>query len=159
LVLSRYNIGLWALLFMDSFLIVQRTCRFAGALSSLARRKVAMGGDDCARQRRLRIETVRGEPYILGGRKLVPVARIVSFGRARATVGTDGVGGWGAAIARITPVAVEVESAAGKQRVAITDATATALRGMLAGALIMVAFFTAIRWLARSRSENGGANG
>jgi hypothetical protein len=121
-----------------------------------------MGCDDPAGQRRLRIDTVRGEPYVLGERKLVPVARIVSFGKARATVGSHRTGGWGTAFAHITPLAVEVEPVAGEgkaRRVAITNATATALRGMLAGALIMVAVFTAIRWLARSARQPDGAVG
>ena len=55
---------------------------------------------------------------------------------------------------------MEVEPVAGEgkaQRVTITNATATALRGMLAVALIMVAVFTAIRWLASARQPDGAA--
>ncbi len=107
-----------------------------------------MSCDKSARQRRLRIETVRGQPYSVGGRTLTPVARVVSFRRARGTIGRERIGGWGVAYARITPLAVE-ESAGGERRVAIRDATTGALARLLAGAVAVLLFFQLIRRLAR----------
>ena len=48
-----------------------------------------------ATNRLLRVQTVRGEPYEVRGRRLVPLARVVSLGRARATVGTHRLEGQG----------------------------------------------------------------
>ena len=39
--------------------------------------------DKCPKQPGFRAATVRGEPYHVAGRKLIPVARILSFGKAR----------------------------------------------------------------------------
>lgn len=108
-----------------------------------------MSCDKSARQRRLRIETVRGQPYSVGGRTLTPVARVVSFRRARGTIGRERIGGWGVAYARITPLAVVEESAGGERRVAIRDATTGALARLLAGAVAVLLFFQLIRRLAR----------
>jgi len=58
-----------------------------------------------------RAETVQGEPWEVAGWRLTPVARLISFGRAKATIGTKEIGGWGAGVVRITPVAVRAESA------------------------------------------------
>ena len=105
--------------------------------------------EDGARQKSFRVRTVRGEPYDVNGRTLTPTARVVSYGRARVTIGTDQVSGWGGGFAQITPLAVAEQTAEGEHSIAIHDATATALRGMLAGAVAMTLFLTAIRWLVR----------
>jgi uncharacterized spore protein YtfJ len=108
-----------------------------------------MGCDDRARKRWLRVETVREEPYYIGERKLTPVTRIVSFSKGRGTVGAGRISGWGGGFAWIKPLAFIEESADGEVRIPINDATATALRGMLAGAVAIVLFFTVIRFLVR----------
>ena len=103
------------------------------------------------------IETVRGEPFHVDGRKLIPLARIVAASKARATIGTNRVGGWGGGFVRITPVAIIEETADGERRVPITDATAAALRGMLGAMLAMTLCFAVLRWLLRSlRWGRGG---
>jgi uncharacterized spore protein YtfJ len=102
-----------------------------------------------SRPRALRVETVRGDPYYVDGRELIPVARVVSFGKARATIGTRQVGGRGGGFVWIKPLAVLEVTPSGERRIAIQDGTAAAVRGMLASAISIALVFTAIRWLVR----------
>jgi uncharacterized spore protein YtfJ len=95
----------------------------------------------------LNIRTVRGEPYYVGERKLIPVARIVSLGNARATIGTHRIGGWAAGGAWITPLAVLEETPAGERRIPIASQTAAAIRRQLLVAAIALLFFAALRRL------------
>ncbi len=118
-----------------------------------------MGCDDRARQRWLRVETVCGEPYYIGKRAFTPVARIGSFSKGRGTVGAGRISGWGGGFAWIKPLAFIEESADGETRIPINDATATALRGMLAGAVAIVLFFTVIRCLVRWGRKSLSAEG
>jgi hypothetical protein len=106
-------------------------------------------GGTADRSKPFRIETVRGEPYTLGERKLTPLVRIASWGKARATIGTKRVTGWGGGFARITPLAILEETDEGEKPIAIRDSTAAALRGMVLAALASTLFFAMIRWLAR----------
>ena len=108
-------------------------------------------GGISVRPRHFRTETVRGEPYVVGKRKLTPLVRVVSWGKARATIGTGRVTGWGAGFLRITPLAVLEETDEGEVAIAITDATTTAIRGMVFATVASTLLFTAIRWLARRR--------
>ena len=110
-----------------------------------------------SRARALRIKTVRGDPYYVDGRELVPVARVVSFGRARATISARQVDGRGGGFVWIKPVAVLDVTPTGERRIAIQDGTAAAMRGMLAATISMTLLFTAIRWLARRRRKIGRA--
>ena len=95
-----------------------------------------------------RIATIHGEPYDIAGRRLTPVARSISFGKARAHVGSSHVGGWGGGFVQITPVAVIEETLEGSRRISITDATARALWGMLAAGVLAALLFASIRRLA-----------
>ena len=108
-------------------------------------------GNVTARPKPFRLETMRGEPYVVGERKLTPLARVVTWGKARATIGTDRVTGWGSGFARITPLAFLEETDKGEVRIPVTDSTAIALRGMLLAAAGLALFFTAIRLLAGRR--------
>jgi hypothetical protein len=90
---------------------------------------------------------VRGEPYYVGGRKLTPVARIVSWGKARATIGTHRIGGWAGGAVWVRPVAVLEETSAGEHRIPITDRTAVAIRRQMVMAAIGLFFFVALRRL------------
>ena len=101
------------------------------------------------RPRPFRVESVRGEPYVVGDRKLTPLMRVVSWGKARATIGTSRVTGWGGGFARITPLAILEETDEGETLITITDSTATALRGMALAAVASTIFFAMVRWLAR----------
>lgn len=113
--------------------------------------------DKCPKQPGFRATTVRGEPYHVAGRKLIPVARILSFGKARATIRAHQVGGWGMGFVQITPLAVVEETEEGERYISVTDETSAALRGMLGGAVAIVLVFSTIRWLARRwRRARGG---
>ena len=113
-----------------------------------------MEGQD-SRPRALRIKTVRGDPYYIDGRELIPVVRVVSFGKARGTVGTGQVGGRAAGFVWIKPVAVLEVTPTGERCIAVQDGTAAAMRGMLAATISMTLLFTAIRWLARRKRKIG----
>jgi hypothetical protein len=101
------------------------------------------------RDRHFRVETVRGEPFYVGDRKLIPEVRVVSFGKAKGTIGLNQTSGWGTGFAHITPLGIVEETAEGERRIATPDTTATAVRSLLAGALAVTLVFVAIRWLAR----------
>jgi uncharacterized spore protein YtfJ len=109
------------------------------------------GGDrgEAERGGRFRVETVHGEPYEVGGRRLIPVARLTSFGKARATIGTRQVSSWGGGFVQVTPLAVVEETPEGERRIAIADRTSRAMGGLVLGAAAIVLFFALIRWLAR----------
>ena len=66
-----------------------------------------------AGNRLVRVQTVRGEPYEVRGRRLVPLARVVSLGRARGTIGTHRLGGWGWGLSNVKPLAMMVETPGG----------------------------------------------
>ena len=106
-------------------------------------------GGGAGGQRALKFETVRGEPYSVGERELIPVVRIVSFGKARATIGTRQSGGRAVGFVWIKPLAVLVADAEGERRIPITDATASAVYRLLGLALALTFFFSAVRWLGR----------
>jgi hypothetical protein len=111
-----------------------------------------MGGDaKDARRQPYRIEVVQGKPYHVEDRILIPEARITSYGRGRATIGTHNIGGWGLALTQIKPLAVIEQTAEGEQRVVITDVTTKVLRLLLATAVVMMVFFGGIRCLVRLR--------
>jgi uncharacterized spore protein YtfJ len=92
------------------------------------------------------VRTVRGEPYQIGEHTLIPVARIVSWGKAKGRIGNRQFGGWGGGFTRVTPLAVLEQTAEGEQRVALIDGTTLALRKLLVAAVAIMLGFTAIRW-------------
>ena len=100
-----------------------------------------------SRPRALRVKTVRGDPYYVDGRELIPVVRVVSFGKARATIGTRQVAGRGGGFVWIKPLAIVEVTPDGERWIPIQDGTASAMRGMLAAAISITFLFTAIRWL------------
>ena len=102
----------------------------------------------CSRPRALRIKTVRGDPYSVGGRELIPVARVVSFGKARGTVGTRQVSGRGGGFVSVKPLAVIEVTPEGERRIPIRDGTAAAVRGMLAFSITIALVCAAFRWVA-----------
>jgi len=107
------------------------------------------GNDNYPGQGPFRRKTVRGEAYVVQGRTLIPEAQVVSFGRARATIRSDGVSGWGAGFVQIVPLAIVEKTDAGEQRIAITDATSTFLLGLFGAAVGITLFCTTIRWFVR----------
>ncbi len=110
-----------------------------------------------ATNRLLRVETVRGEPYEVRGRRLVPLARVVSLGRAWATIGTHRIEGRGWGVAYVKPLAMMEVTPGGEHRVAVRDGTARALLGMYLAAVAAALLFVAVRWLLRKRGPGGKA--
>lgn len=97
------------------------------------------------------IKTVRGEAYHVGGRKLTPVARVVTFGKARATVGTGGISGFGAGLVHITPMAMLEETAGGERRIPLRASDSTAVWGMVGAVTAITLVCTVVRWLVHCR--------
>jgi hypothetical protein len=95
------------------------------------------------------VETVRGEPYLVGGHKLTPVTRIVSLAKASGTIGKDQVSGWAGGFVRVIPVAILEETGGKEREIAIYDATAATLQRLVAVALAITFFFTTVRWWVR----------
>lgn len=118
-----------------------------------------VGNAQSSRQPPFRVKTVRGQPYDVGGRKLVPVVRIVSFGRARGTIRLNGVTGRGAGFALFLPVAMEEKTAEGERRITTRDTTANVLVGLFGAAVVMTVFFAVARWLARWRRRAAAQRG
>jgi uncharacterized spore protein YtfJ len=112
-----------------------------------------------AGNRLVRVQTVRGEPYEVRGRRLVPLARVVSLGRARGTIGTHRLGGWGWGLSNVKPLAMMVETPGGGRlmTVVVRDGTARALLGMYLAAVATTLLLAAVRWLARKRGPAGPA--
>lgn len=108
-------------------------------------------------RRRLRIKTVRGEPRQVNGHRLIPIAWIVSWGEAGATIGTGQVGGQGSGLVGITPLAVVEETAEGEHTIPITDGTTAAVRRILLAAAAMTLFFAAIRRLVHRLPDRPGS--
>jgi len=115
--------------------------------------------EQCCRPRALRIRTVRGEPISAGGRELIPVARVVSFGKASATVGSEQIAGSGGGFSWIKPLAVLEVTDAGERRVDLRGESAEAIRGMLAYAVAIGLVCTAIRWLVRQKRRGSQSAG
>ena len=106
-----------------------------------------------ARPRLFRVRTVRGEPYRIGERTMTPVTRIVTLGKASATIRTDRYGGWGGGFAWAMPVALLEETGDGENKIVIKDATLDMLQRLGLAALSMTLFFGAVRWRARRRQR------
>jgi uncharacterized spore protein YtfJ len=113
-----------------------------------------MGNDDqITKPRPFWVRTVQGEPLHVSDKILVPVARIVTFGKGQGTVGSPAESGWGVGFARITPLAVLESTAEGQRRIAVQDMTASALRGMLAAAVAVTLLNTVLCRLVRRRAS------
>jgi hypothetical protein len=103
----------------------------------------------CEAQKRLQVNTVRGAPYHVAGRKLTPVARVTTFGRARGTISLSKLSGWGFGFASVKPLTFFEESDEGERQIPVTDVTGQALWAMALVGLALTLWLAAIRWLAR----------
>ena len=108
----------------------------------------------CSRPRAFRVKTVRGDPYYVGERELIPEARVVSFGKARGTIGDRQVSGRGGGFVWIKPLAVIEVTPDGERRIPIQTGTAAAMRGMLSVTIVMTLLLTTIRWLVRWKKRS-----
>jgi len=99
-------------------------------------------------------EMIEGSPIPVGEKTLTPVARVVSFGRRQATVGTRGMGGYGGGLVWIKPVAVVEHSPDGTRRLPIPDATGAALLRLFTVALLIpLVCWLMVRIVEQLRSE------
>ena len=105
--------------------------------------------DRCEAQGRLRVNTVRGTPYHIAGRTLTPVARVISFGRARGTISLTSLSGWGFGFSLVKPLAFIEDSDEGERRIAVIDITGQALLAMAIAGMVLSLWLFAIRGLAR----------
>jgi hypothetical protein len=110
--------------------------------------------DRCKGEKKLRVDTVRGAPYLIAGRELTPIARVLSFGKARGTVSLTGVSGWGTGFAWVAPLGFVEEIEGSKHHIPVTDITGQALLAMAMVGLLLTVWLSAIRWLARRWRRN-----
>ncbi|MGD1992095.1 MAG: hypothetical protein PVI59_02770 [Anaerolineae bacterium] len=81
-------------------------------------------------------ETVRGEPLVVEGHRIVPVARRTVGVWRKATIGT-GVAGMGGAFARLRPVGVRIGEGREARLLPIHDRTQQVLWIMVAVAIVV----------------------
>jgi len=92
---------------------------------------------------------VYGEPYEVGGFRLKPVARVLTYAVGQGTLSLRSVSGWAAGLVRVKPVAVVVERDGRKQRIALVGTWAGALVAMVAVGAAITLLLWAMRLLAR----------
>ena len=80
---------------------------------------------------------VEGKPIRVAGRELVPVVRLTTHARRRASVGTDRLTGQGWGFVHMQPVAILERDEAGERRIPIQDKTPQVLSGLLLVAFII----------------------
>jgi hypothetical protein len=110
-----------------------------------------MEGEKQPLPKRFRWQTVRGEPRTVAGRRLTPVARLISYSRGRGTLRQNSLSGWALGIVRVVPLGVVVENDGQEEWVAVHNATAAALRPMMLTAAAVTLLLAAVRRLARGR--------
>jgi hypothetical protein len=100
-----------------------------------------------------RWQTVRGEPRTVAGRRLTPVARLISYSRGRGTLRQRSLSGWALGFVRVMPLGVVVETGGQEEWVPVHDATAAALRRTVLIAAAITLLLAAVRQLARLRCQ------
>jgi hypothetical protein len=81
---------------------------------------------------------IQGEAIRVGQKEIVPEVRVTSWLKRSATVGMDGVWGWGGGWVSIQPTAVIERGPEGEKRIPIRDETARLLIGLVAGAVFVM---------------------
>jgi uncharacterized spore protein YtfJ len=84
----------------------------------------------------LTTQDIEGEPIHIGERELVPVARVTTYARRRALVGSNQLAGQGWGFVQLRPVAILERSETGERRIPIRDKTAQMFSGLLLAAFI-----------------------
>jgi hypothetical protein len=97
-------------------------------------------------------ELVRSEPLELGYCRLILIARAMSMGRRSATVGWNGIFGWGMYAASLAPIALIEERGSTRRVIPIIDVNRV-VRWALAGAGVatLLAVVRAGRTMERGR--------
>jgi hypothetical protein len=96
-------------------------------------------------------EVIEAKPIYVGGRELVPMVRVTTHGRRRATVGPDRLAGQGWGFVRLQPIAILERSESGEECVPIRNRTAEVLGGLLLAAFIIPLLLGVAVRLARTR--------
>ena len=92
---------------------------------------------------------LEGDPYQIGQRELTPVVKMQSIFRRQVTFGTNNSSGYGGGLIWLKPVAVIVRGPDGSEnRMAITDRTGMATKGMLIGAAVLPLVYVIVAGLA-----------
>jgi len=98
-------------------------------------------------------KNVEGEPIRIGERELVPVARVTTYARRQALVGSSQLSGQGWGFVQLRPVAILERSEAGERRILIRDKTAQMLGGLLLAAFIIPLLLALAVRLAREHDR------
>jgi uncharacterized spore protein YtfJ len=104
-----------------------------------------------ARPRLICVRTLRGEPFNVEGRKLTPVARVITFGRGKGMAGQGHYSGWGAGFVRTDPVAIIEETEQETRCISITNETDPVLRGLAIAGLALVLLCAGLRRIGQRR--------
>ena len=92
---------------------------------------------------------LEGDPYKIGQRELIPIAKMQSIFRRQVTFGTNNSSGYGGGLIWLKPVAVIERGPDGSEhRIAITDRTGMATKGMLIGAAVLPLVYAIVAGLA-----------
>lgn len=89
------------------------------------------------RQGPLVTEIIKGEPIRVGTRELIPLARVTTYARRRAHIGSGRLSGQGWGFVHLHPVAIVERSEAGERRFPIRDRTAQMIGGVVLAAIII----------------------
>ena len=90
-------------------------------------------------------ELIEGDPKQVGQRQLIPVVKVWSIVRRRVTFGIQGSNGGGIGLVWMQPIAmIDRRPDGSEERVPIPDATGTAIKGMLIGALALPILYLCI---------------
>ena len=95
----------------------------------------------------IRMRVVEGTPLTVGGKKLTPVVRAITWRRRGAVVRREGVSGFGATAVWLQPVAAWEETPDGRRRIPIHDKTGRTVLNLLAIALAVPVVLSLLVWL------------
>jgi hypothetical protein len=110
-----------------------------------------MEGEKQPLSKPFRWQTVHGEPRTIAGRRLTPVARLVSYGRGQGTLRQNRLSGWALGFVRVEPLGVVVEAGGQEEWVAVHNASASALRRIVLAAAAITLLSAGLRRFARWR--------
>ena len=99
----------------------------------------------------IKVRLIEGIPITIGGKKLTPVVRAISWNQRQAAVRQDSVNGFGVVATWLQPVAVLEETAGGHRRISIRDETNRAALSLLAIALTVPLVLSLLVRLVRGR--------
>ena len=94
---------------------------------------------------------IHGEPVRVGQKEIVPEVRVTSWLKRSATIGMEGVWGWGGGWVNVQPTAVIERGPEGERRIPIHDETVRLLIGLAAGAVFVFFLIGIAERLATSR--------